>query len=95
MQCAFAVLPAHLNELSPASIRGTFSGVVYQLGNMMTAANATLQATLAVQWGGNYGAALAVTAAGGAAVLCVVAWIGRENRHGDLRAGADPSPPAA
>ena len=66
VQCAFAVLPAHLNELSPASIRGTFSGVVYQLGNMMTAANATLQATLAVQWGGNYGAALAVTAAGGA-----------------------------
>jgi len=94
VQLAFAVLPAHLNELSPSAIRGTFSGVVYQLGNMMTAANATVQATLAAHWGGNYGAALAVTAAGGAVVLCVLAWIGSENRHGDLRTGMDPAPPA-
>jgi SHS family lactate transporter-like MFS transporter len=93
VQCAFGVLPAHLNELSPAAIRGTLSGLVYQLGNMLTAANATIQATLAMHWGGNYGAALAVTAAGGAAVLCVLAWIGPENRHGDLRTGADPAPP--
>ena len=59
---------------------------------MLTAANATLQASLAAHWGGNYGAALAVTAAAGAAVLCVLAWIGPENREGDLRTGETPTP---
>lgn len=92
VQCTFGVLPAHLNELAPAGIRGTLSGLVYQLGNMMTAGNATLQATLAAHWGGNYGAALAVTAAAGALVLCVLAWVGPENRHSDLRTGEDPAP---
>ena len=31
-QGAFGVIPAHLNELSPASLRGIFPGFVYQLG---------------------------------------------------------------
>ena len=90
VQCTFGVLPAHLNELAPASIRGTLSGLVYQLGNMMTAGNTTIQAALAAHWGGNYGAALAVTAAGGALVLCILALVGPEDRKSDLRSGADP-----
>lgn len=92
VQCTYGVLPAHLNELAPANIRGTLSGLVYQLGNMMTAGNATLQASLAAHWGGDYGKALAVTAAGGALILCVLAFIGPENRHSDLRTGDDPAP---
>ena len=92
VQCTFGVLPAHLNELAPASIRGTLSGLVYQLGNMMTAGNATIQAALAAHWGGNYGAALAVTAAGGALVFCILALVGPEDRKSDLRSGADPVP---
>lgn len=32
VQGAFGVIPAHLNELSPDSIRGLFPGFVYQLG---------------------------------------------------------------
>jgi MFS transporter, SHS family, lactate transporter len=31
-QGAFGVIPAHINELSPASVRGLFPGFVYQLG---------------------------------------------------------------
>jgi SHS family lactate transporter-like MFS transporter len=31
-QGAFGVIPAHINELSPASLRGLFPGFVYQLG---------------------------------------------------------------
>jgi SHS family lactate transporter-like MFS transporter len=32
VQGAWGVIPAHLNQLSPAEARGTFPGVVYQLG---------------------------------------------------------------
>jgi MFS transporter, SHS family, lactate transporter len=32
VQGAFGVIPAHLNELSPAAVRGLFPGFVYQLG---------------------------------------------------------------
>ena len=34
VQGAWGVVPAHLNELSPASARGTFPGLAYQLGNL-------------------------------------------------------------
>ena len=43
VQGAWGIIPAHLNELSPASARGTFPGVVYQLGNLLASVNATLQ----------------------------------------------------
>ncbi|GHO46723.1 MFS transporter [Ktedonospora formicarum] len=42
VQGAFGVIPAHLNELSPAEVRGTFPGLTYQLGNLIAAANATI-----------------------------------------------------
>jgi SHS family lactate transporter-like MFS transporter len=32
VQGVFGVIPAHLNELSPDSVRSLFPGVVYQLG---------------------------------------------------------------
>ena len=32
VQGAWGVVPVHLNELSPPAWRGTFPGVVYQLG---------------------------------------------------------------
>jgi MFS transporter, SHS family, lactate transporter len=35
VQGAWGIIPAHLNELSPATARGTFPGVVYQLGNSL------------------------------------------------------------
>src|SRR5258707_14770461 len=33
VQGAWGVIPAHLNELSPPEVRGTFPGFSYQLGN--------------------------------------------------------------
>lgn len=47
VQGAWGVVPVHLNELSPEGIRGTFPGVVYQLGNLLTSFNGTLQAAIA------------------------------------------------
>jgi SHS family lactate transporter-like MFS transporter len=38
VQGAFGVIPAHLNELSPASVRSLFPGVVYQLGHALRGA---------------------------------------------------------
>jgi MFS transporter, SHS family, lactate transporter len=37
VQGAFGVIPAHLNELSPSSVRSLFPGVVYQLGVLIGA----------------------------------------------------------
>jgi SHS family lactate transporter-like MFS transporter len=62
VQGAWGVIPAHLNELSPAEARGTFPGFVYQLGNLLASANATIQAGLATAFGGDYALALALVA---------------------------------
>ena len=37
VQGCFGVVPAHLNELSPPEVRGTFPGFVYQFGNLLAA----------------------------------------------------------
>jgi len=60
VQGAWGVIPAHLNELSPPEVRGTFPGFAYQLGNFFAAANLTIQANIADHFGGNYGISMAV-----------------------------------
>jgi MFS transporter, SHS family, lactate transporter len=59
VQGAWGVIPAHLNELSPAEARATFPGVVYQLGNLFAAANTTLQAGIAAHFHNDFSIALA------------------------------------
>jgi MFS transporter, SHS family, lactate transporter len=72
VQGAWGVIPVHLNELSPPDARGTFPGFTYQLGNLFAAGNATIQASLAQTWGGNYDQALAtVVITVAIAVFCV------------------------
>ena len=71
VQGAWEVIPVHLNELSPNDARGTFPGFVYQLGNLIASVNATLQASVASRYGGNYGLALAIVA-GTVAVVIVI-----------------------
>ena len=43
VQGAFGVIPAHLNELSPASVRSLFPGVVYQLGVLLSAGSVSAE----------------------------------------------------
>ena len=50
VQGAWGVVPVHLNELSPSDFRGTFPGLVYQLGNFGAAYAAQQQAWLAEQF---------------------------------------------
>ena len=78
VQGAWGVIPVHLNELSPDDARGTFPGFVYQLGNLIASVNATLQAGIAVRYGGNYAIALAVVAGTVAVVIMVLTALGTE-----------------
>jgi SHS family lactate transporter-like MFS transporter len=78
VQGAWGVVPIHLNELSPEGTRGTLPGLAYQLGNLLAASNATVQATIAQATGGNYGLALAIVAVAAAILIAVIAWFGRE-----------------
>lgn len=73
VQGAWAVVPAYLNEMSPAPVRAMFPGFVYQLGNLIASRNAPMQAGIAESHGGNFGLALALVAGITACVLA--AWI--------------------
>ncbi len=81
VQGAWGVVPVHLNELSPAEIRGTFPGFVYQLGNFIASVNAPLQAAIATHNGGNYGFALMVVAGSVAVILILLMIFGPEARN--------------
>ena len=80
VQGAWGVIPAHLNELSPAEIRGTFPGVVYQLGNLLAAINLNLQVAIAQASGENYGLALALVVGSVAIVITLLVAFGPERR---------------
>lgn len=88
VQGAWGVVPVHLNELSPAAVRGMFPGVAYQLGNLIASRNGPLQAGIAQANGNNYGLAMAWVA--GVTVVVLIAWtaFGPERRDVDFIAEA-------
>ena len=89
VQGAWGVVPAHLNELSPRAIRGTFPGTVYQLGNLIASSNPTIQTAIAVQTGGNYALAMAIVAASAATVISLTMWLGPEAHNIALNEDAE------
>jgi SHS family lactate transporter-like MFS transporter len=85
VQGAWGVIPAHLNELSPPAVRGTFPGFAYQLGNLLSSRNGVFQGKLVEnRYAGAYQPVLAGTVALVAALVAVVTWSGRERRGSDL-----------
>jgi SHS family lactate transporter-like MFS transporter len=84
VQGAWGVVPVHLNELSPEGIRGTFPGVVYQLGNLLAACNAPLQSSMATAHGSaghaDYAFALTVVCGVVAVALVLLSLLGPERR---------------
>jgi MFS transporter, SHS family, lactate transporter len=85
VQGAWGVIPAHLNELSPPAVRGTFPGFAYQLGNLFSSRNVVLQAKLAErQFGGMFAPVLAWTVLIVATLVAVITGSGRERRGADL-----------
>jgi SHS family lactate transporter-like MFS transporter len=85
VQGAWGVVPAHLNELSPPAVRGTFPGFAYQLGNLLASRNAVVQAKLIEhRYAGSYPPVLAWTVVIIASLVAIVTWSGRERRGADL-----------
>ncbi len=89
VQGAWGVIPAHLNELSPADARGTFPGTVYQLGNFIASYNLVLQTRIADSHGENYSLALFGVAVAAAVAIAILTAFGREAR--DIRLDAKPA----
>ena len=89
VQGAWGVIPVHLNEISPDAIRATFPGLVYQLGNLLAAVNATMQASFAVSNNNNYGLAMAVVAGTVAVIIAVFILFSRERRGIDMTQSAE------
>lgn len=85
VQGAWGVVPVHLNELSPAQLRGTFPGVVYQLGNFAAAFAAQQQAWLAERFRlrngqPNYGLTMALVECAVFVAIMILAAVGPEKR---------------
>lgn len=80
VQGAWGVIPVHLNELSPPEVRATFPGFVYQLGNLLAAANLNLQVAIAQAHGDDYGLAMAIVVGTVAAVIILMVALGPERR---------------
>jgi MFS transporter, SHS family, lactate transporter len=85
VQGAWGVVPAHLNELSPPAVRGTFPGFAYQIGNLLSSRNGVFQSKIAEQrYGGVFAPVLAWTLLLVAALVAIITGSGRERRGVDL-----------
>ncbi len=85
VQGAWGVVPAHLNELSPAGVRGTLPGFAYQLGNLLSSRNSVIQTKLVEgRYGGSFAPVLGWTVLIVASLVVVVTWMGGERRGADL-----------
>ncbi|MGO4570959.1 MFS transporter [Microvirga sp. 2TAF3] len=94
VQGAWGVVPVHLNELSPNEVRGTFPGFVYQIGNLLASANATIQAYIASLYGGDFAFALALVAGIVAILVVLLAGFGFEAKGVHFGAGTpEPAKP--
>src|SRR5438094_135614 len=85
VQGACGIVPVHLNELSPDALRGTFPGFAYQLGNLLAANTAVVEAQLADRFRNasgeaDYAKALALFAFVIFLALIIIAAVGREER---------------
>ena len=85
VQGAWGVIPAHLNELSPGDVRGTFPGFTYQLGNLISAGSAQIEAAYAAtlklpDGGADYSRALMTIMIGVFVAVFVLTAIGPERR---------------
>jgi SHS family lactate transporter-like MFS transporter len=88
VQGAWGIVPAHLNELSPPSVRAILPGFAYQLGNLAMSRMAPFQAGFAESHGGDYAHILSWTLAVVALALILVTALGPEARAAHLRVGS-------
>jgi SHS family lactate transporter-like MFS transporter len=78
VQGAFGVIPAHLNELSPDTVRSLFPGIVYQLGTLLAAPATAIEFRLRDHFG--YPWALTLFEVSGIVLMIIIFWLGPEAR---------------
>lgn len=78
VQGAWGVIPAHLAELSPDSVRGFLPGFAYQCGVLLASSVAYIEAVFAQRT--SYPVAMALTAVTVCSVAAIVTALGRERR---------------
>jgi SHS family lactate transporter-like MFS transporter len=79
VQGAWGVIPAHITELSPDSVRGFLPGFAYQCGVLLAGSVAYMEALFAAHT--SYAKSMALTALVVFSIAAVIARFGRE-RHG-------------
>jgi SHS family lactate transporter-like MFS transporter len=85
VQGAWGIIPAHLNELSPAPVRAVLPGFAYQLGNLLSSRNQIFQQTYADHHNaGALNVALSGTVVVVAIVVATFAALGPEAKGADL-----------
>lgn len=84
VQGAWAMVPAHLNELSPAAARALFPGLVYQLGNLISSPAAPWLSGKAEAHGNDFSLVLGLFGAAVAVALTLWAQLGPERSREDL-----------
>jgi SHS family lactate transporter-like MFS transporter len=80
VQGAWGIIPAHISELSPHSIRGSMPGFAYQCGNLLASYITPLQANLVQSRHLDYARVMSMSAAVIFAVAIMVTRAGSERR---------------
>jgi len=78
VQGAWGIIPAHLSELSPDSVRGFLPGFAYQCGVLLAGSVAYIEAVLKNRM--SFATAMAITAATVFTGAIVMTALGREKR---------------
>jgi SHS family lactate transporter-like MFS transporter len=76
VQGAWGVIPAHINELAPSSVRGFLPGFAYQCGSAISSSVVYVEALFAERM--PYARAMAMTAATVFTLAAITGWFGRE-----------------
>ena len=78
VQGAWGIIPAHITELAPDSVRGFLPGFAYQCGVALAGSVAVIEAVFAERT--SYAIAMSLTAVTVFSLAALVAWLGREKR---------------
>jgi SHS family lactate transporter-like MFS transporter len=82
VQGAWGVVPAHVSEMSPDSVRGTLPGLGNQVGVLLSSVVVYLEATVAK--GHTYSVSMAMVAAAVFCLAAVMTMLGKEQRAAEF-----------
>ena len=93
VQGSWGVVPAHLNELSPTSVRGSFPGIVYNLGNLISSPVPQLLSYTAESFDSlpNYALAQSIFISCVAVALILLTFFGPEKKEADFASLSSPT----